>query len=500
MAKKKVSLEVFEESVLPALQQKHADVAALQKAINDGYDIFEEQDDKTVTVNFTVSAQGKAAKAPGEGKGDEGNAPNSPVTLDEKAIAKLVSETVAETMKKFGEQNGGGTQKRAGAGDIVIHDNPLIGNVKLYKPIKSFTGTNEEKKRKAFNFGAWFLGGVLGNKKYADWCNENGLTIQKSPNEDKPSIVIGKAQGEGTNTAGGVLVPDQIENDIIDLREMYGKFRANARLRPMVRDTLVVPRRASGVTAYFSSENSAITESQKSWDTVDLTAKKLAALARYSTEILEDAIISVADDLADEIVYAFSLKEDQCGFIGDSTSAYGGIEGVVTALTRVWSSTSVSSAGVIIASGNAMSEVTDTDLMQVMGTLPEYADDGSAAWFCSRLAAFAIFGRLLRASGGVTKEEAAGALPLAYGGYPIVTTQTMPRTDTNSQVQAFFGSLKKSSDFGDRRQTTISISDQRYFDSDQVGIRGTERFDINNHDVGDGTNAGPVVGLRAAAA
>jgi hypothetical protein len=45
MKKKKVSLDIFEESVLPALQEKHADTAQLQKAIKEGYDIYEEGED-----------------------------------------------------------------------------------------------------------------------------------------------------------------------------------------------------------------------------------------------------------------------------------------------------------------------------------------------------------------------------------------------------------------------------------------------------------------------
>jgi HK97 family phage major capsid protein len=59
-----------------------------------------------------------------------------------------------------------------------------------------------------------------------------------------------------------------------------------------------------------------------------------------------------------------------------------------------------------------------------------------------------------------------------------------------------FGDLTKSSTFGDRRQTTISVSDQVYWANDQVGIKGTERFDIVNHDIGTATVAGPVVALQ----
>ena len=55
------------------------------------------------------------------------------------------------------------------------------------------------------------------------------------------------------------------------------------------------------------------TESQATWDNVNLTAKKLAALIRLSTELAEDALINVADWVVAEIAYAFASKEDDCG-------------------------------------------------------------------------------------------------------------------------------------------------------------------------------------------
>lgn len=490
--KEKVTLEMFQKYILPKLKEEHEDVKALQSAITDGYDIVTVKDGKEAIVDYKVSAQKEA----NPGTGDGG------AITDEK-IADIIAKSIAEYAKQTAAGKGGkgGEVNDATAATIEVKSRVVPEGIKLYKKVKSFTGTDSERNFKAFRFGQWFLGGVLGFEKQKKWCQDQGVLIVRAPQtDDGPGVLtIGKAQSEGSNPAGGILVPEQIENDMIDLREMYGVFRANARVRPMTRDTLMVPRRTSGVTSYFSAEAGTITDSTKGWDNVELTAKKLAALVKYSSEVLEDAIISIADDLADEIVYAFSLKEDQCGFIGDGSSTYGGIEGISNALTRLFTSTSADSAGVEIATGNAMDEVTDGDLMSIMGNLPEYADDGTAAWYCSRVAAFKIFARLLRASGGTTPAQAAGALPLEYGGYPIKVTQVMPRTDLNSQVLAVFGSMKKAVSFGDRRQTTIAISDQRYFENDQVAIRGTERFDINVHDVGDGTNAGAMVGLRAAA-
>jgi hypothetical protein len=63
-----------------------------------------------------------------------------------------------------------------------------------------------------------------------------------------------------------------------------------------------------------------------------------------------------------------------------------------------------------------------------------------------------------------------------------------------------FGDLSLAADFGNRRATTIAMSEHSEFDTDEIGVRGTERFDINNHSVGDTTNPGPVVGLVMASA
>ena len=45
----------------------------------------------------------------------------------------------------------------------------------------------------------------------------------------------------------------------------------------------------------------------------------------------------------------------------------------------------------------------------------------------------------------------------------------------------------------------IQISTDRYFEYDQLAIRGTERVDIVNHEVGDASNAGSIIMLSTPA-
>jgi HK97 family phage major capsid protein len=114
--------------------------------------------------------------------------------------------------------------------------------------------------------------------------------------------------------------------------------------------------------------------------------------------------------------------------------------------------------------------------------------------------------RVMLAAGGVTAAEiAAGRRQPMFMGYPVEFAQAMPSTEANSQVCALFGALDLSSLFGDRRMTTIATSEHLNFAEDELAIRGTERFDINNHDVGNASATaadrvpGPIVGLITAA-
>src|SRR6266446_4754582 len=129
---------------------------------------------------------------------------------------------------------------------------------------------NENDARRA---GNWFAA-VAGN----EWAAKRN---------DLPIV---KAAGEGINSAGGVLVPGEIETAIIELRDVRGVFRsAVGGGSPMKSDNDTVPRRTGGLTAYFTAEGAAITESQAAWDNVGLTTKKLATLTRSSSELPEDA-------------------------------------------------------------------------------------------------------------------------------------------------------------------------------------------------------------------
>jgi HK97 family phage major capsid protein len=346
--------------------------------------------------------------------------------------------------------------------------------------LKAFRGANAHQE--AFRSGQFLRATLLGDESAKQYCRDQGISLTRDLNG-------------GNNAQGGVLVPVEMENSIIDLRIEYGVFRNNSRVVPMASDTKLQPRRVSGLTAYAVGAGQAGTESTPTYDMIELVARKWMVLADWQMEFGDDAIISAADTLASEIAYAFTNSEDTAGFNGDGSSTYHGIVGVIPKLTAA-------TAGLQTASGNLWSEITESDILGVIGKLPQFARrSGSVKWYCSHTFWATVLQKLALAKGGVTLAEVQGRMQEIAFGYPVEIVEVMPLTEANSQIPLLFGNLSQASTFGDRQGVVISTADQHAsnFAADIMTVKGTERFDINVHDVGDTSVAGAVVGLITAA-
>ena len=365
------------------------------------------------------------------------------------------------------------TEPRRLAQDVrVPHFDP--SRLRAFTPTKA--GVAE-----AYATGQWLRSALCGNVDSRDWCMNRGMEF--------------RVQTESVNTAGGFLVPTEMEAAIIKLRDDNGVFRRNCRVVPMASDHKVFPRWESGPTGYWVDEVTAITASDTAYSQVGLTVKKYAALTRMSTDVAEDAIIDLADSVARDMAYAFALHEDQCGFIGDGTGTYGGIVGITIKLID-----GAHAAGDVVATaGNdTMAEYTAADFLTCIGTLPEYAHP-NAKWYCHRLFNSLVFERLKAAGAGNTFETfERGGKPM-YLGYPVETTSVMSSSvaDVSGTIVCLFGDLSQSSYLGEARGFTIAADTSRYFEYDQIAVKATQRFDINNANLGGASTPGALVGLEA---
>ena len=395
--------------------------------------------------------------------------------------------------------------------DSVVLDDPVKGtkNKPFTVParakrwsgnLKSFKGPDADVL--AYKAGMW-LAATLCNNSYArNFCKTHGIATDRVQFEQTQVEALHQ---EGVNASGGYLVFDEYENSIIRLVEEYGIVRKKMKTVPMMSDVKIQPRRTGGLTAYFVGEGASITESTGSWDNVKLVAKKLAAITTASNELLSDAIISIADEATREIALAFATKEDLCGFQGNGTSTYGGIVGVVQKLSTINGVND--GGGLSLGANNTYAEVTDAELMKLVGMIPNFPGI-RPEWYCSKTFWAQVMVRLIRATGGATMAEMEGKNVPMYAGYPVNWTSgttAMPVAVANSQISCLFGDFGMAAHFGDRAGISIATSvdatvgSTSVFDTDSFAIRGVERFDINVHDVGTSTAAGPVVGFIQAA-
>lgn len=375
-----------------------------------------------------------------------------------------------------------GQAANGGAFKVPAQARKRYSNLKAFKDRQAMDGSVVRAEDSAYAVGMWMKSTLFRHEGASEWLRQNGMEITK-------------AASEGVDSAGGFLVPEQMMASIIDLREQYGVFRKEATVVPMGRDTVNWPRRTGGLTAYFVGENTAMTESQVAWDNVNLTAKKLGVLTRFSTELDEDAVISIADWLTNEIAYAFASREDDCGFNGDGTSTYGGIRGLTYLGVQSGNAGSKFTAA---SAHNTFATLDQADLTGLIGILPQYALP-NAKFYVSQTGFAVTFERLIATVGGNSIATLDGEIVYRYLGFPVVISQKMPliTTTLTGAVMMAFGDLRLGAALGERRQVTMRRSDERYFDQDQVGLLGTERIDINCHDMGTATAAGPVVFLVA---
>jgi len=335
--------------------------------------------------------------------------------------------------------------------------------------------------RTAYTVGMWFRATFTGDDYAQGWCRDHGVKFTPA------GAMSGLEQSKG-----GFLVPAEMVQAILTYRNLYGVFRRECRVLPMARDSMTQLRRSSGVTAYAIGPNTEITASDMAFDAVELFARKWGALTKISSELAEDAVIDLIDIVTEEMGYAFSQKEDDSGFKGDATSTYHGIKGI----THRFENDSLTGAVDLTSGENTFAEVTAASLALVMAKLPDYAWARDPKWYCSTVCDALVFQALTAAAGGATISEVVAGRPRrAYLGSEIVITNSLPTStgDLENSAMFLFGVLGMASTLGDRRTIRLKLLDQRYGELDQLGLVATTRFDINNHNLGDGTNAGPLV-------
>ena len=272
------------------------------------------------------------------------------------------------------------------------------------------------------------------------------------------------AQSGGTDNKGGFAVPDPLSNQLINLLEDYGIARQSCQRIVMGSDTWAVPKVTAQASISYPGEAVALSESDVTFSQVSLSATKLAALVKMSTEISEDAVISMVDTVTQSIAYSIAIAEDD--------NLFNGVAGGVNA-NGIAGDASVDDTNVASLAALAL-----TDITACATGIGNPVRGANNSFYVNPRVYHGQIRDLVNAAGGNTIADLEGGQRPLLMGYPVVLTNILPAAPASGELVAVFGDLRLGCYFGDRRSLTFKTLNELYAANDQIGIQATERIDI----------------------
>jgi HK97 family phage major capsid protein len=357
----------------------------------------------------------------------------------------------------------------------AVNAAPAVGPSYSSRAAKHFRSSSDAEA-----CGRWIRGFVLGRAEDRAWYTKNVEERALSPND---------------NNKGGTFVPDSFAGVVIRLVESFGSFPSQANNLTMTSDTLYIPRRTAGNTAYHTAANAETTPTDMATDNVMLSSKEVRVGTRVPNQLIDDSAIDLASLVAEEFALAIAQRIDLDGFTGNGTSTFGGIRGIQWIYENQTNLTTA--ANIFNSAQTSVANLTVDDFMGAIAKAPTYAIQGAGTgWYCTpQMHALAMQSLALGGSGALAMEVVDGVRRPTFLGYPVYFNNAMRTTASTDQVVALFGDMKKSSHFALRRQVAVRASTDRYIEFDQTYFQATVSYDAISPDIGDATTSGPVVAL-----
>jgi HK97 family phage major capsid protein/HK97 family phage prohead protease len=289
----------------------------------------------------------------------------------------------------------------------------------------------------------------------------------------------------GATTGGNLVQTDLLADDFIEfLRNNGVMLQLGVRTMPGLVGNVAIPRR-SGVasTYYLSTQTTAITQSESTFDQVTLAPKNLAALSKYSRQTLLQGTPGIEElvrrDLTDGINLAIDL-----GILNGSGSA-GQPTGILG--TSGIGSVAMGTNGAAIT----MEKVVDLEaaVMNVNGAV----NPGNVAYLTNYKVMAAL--KKLRAGGSTTTDGpflfntdgatiGRGPTPAQLNGYPLAPSNQVPST----LVKGTSGAVCSALLMGDFSQAMVGFwgngleitvgEDQDDFSKALTSVRGIVTYDV----------------------
>jgi HK97 family phage major capsid protein len=286
-----------------------------------------------------------------------------------------------------------------------------------------------------------------------------------------------KALSEGIDTAGGYLVPPDVQAEVLVRLPMLAVMRPLARVVTTSRDVLRFPRvqanstsgsiYSSGFVGDWAGETPAFSDVDAAFGTFEVAIKKIRVATKLSNDLIADAVYNPLAFLATDGSRNMALVEDNgfVGGVGDALHPTGVLNGGSTTVD-ITGTTAHTISNTTANLGSA------TKIMNVQAQLPEQYQSG-ATWLMHRLSRFDIRslvdgqGRFIWAQG--FQEQLNELL-----GKPLKVSDFMTRPAAANDKGLVYGDFSAYI-IGQRAQITTTILRERFADTDQTGIILWER-------------------------
>jgi HK97 family phage major capsid protein len=255
------------------------------------------------------------------------------------------------------------------------------------------------------------------------------------------------------DTAGGFLAPDQFVAELIRNLVQISPVRQIARVMPTAAGAVVMPKRTGTLTASWTGETEDHPETQPAYGQIEIPVFESSCYVDVSNQLLEDAAIDIAAELALDFAEEFGRLEGLAFISGNGVKKPEGF---------------MSHPGVL-ASANGHATLLQADgLIGLMHALPEfYRSRGT--WTMNGATIGEV--RKLKATSGeyLWRDTLAEGNPPTILGRPVVESNDMPNVGAGTFPIAF-GDFSQAYRIVDR--ITLAVLRDPY----SVATKGLVRF------------------------
>lgn len=292
----------------------------------------------------------------------------------------------------------------------------------------------------------------------------------------------GKAMGEGTDSAGGFLVPPEVSDELIPLRDSVSVLRKLFTSQPIESDTIRFVAQDSGLAVAWTAEFAEKIQNDLSFSEFEAHVYTAAGLATVSNQLLKDAKWSVDRLITQDLAKRFVSLEEQAFIAGTGNGQPLGIINTPGVIPVPYTEASPKQSALIDKISEAV-----TDVQTEFLGFPDAIVMHPRTWGWLARGRDGTDGTYILGSGANGTQRrpnesipgyGAGTLPRGeLFGLPVYTTPNVPTNlgDADNESAVIVGDFSQGLVL-DREGITTDTSSHVFFTSNQTVFRSEERL------------------------